>query len=142
MLMLLQVRKRNGSEKALDVNRPVKKIMSPVEAYLDDRGARKVSTGLPVSKSCVLGLVRQQQVRLVCSVLHSLAFHSLVRPSVRSFACLFVHSFIQTYARQAQQAQLGTYWSNHSVSSPWLSQSTHNMHSYKLCGAKIGCPCI
>lgn len=38
----LQVRKRNGSEKELDVNRPVKKIMSPVEAYLDDRGARKV----------------------------------------------------------------------------------------------------
>ena len=53
MLMLLQVRKRNGSEKELDVNRPVKKIMSPVEAYLDDRGARKVSTGLPVNKSCV-----------------------------------------------------------------------------------------
>ncbi|DBB02698.1 hypothetical protein WJX82_005349 [Trebouxia sp. C0006] len=38
----LQVRKRNGSETALAVNRPVKKIMSPVEAYLDDRGSRKV----------------------------------------------------------------------------------------------------
>lgn len=38
----LQVRKRNGSEKALAVNRPVKKIVSPVEAYLDDRGSRKV----------------------------------------------------------------------------------------------------
>ncbi|KAL0041882.1 hypothetical protein WJX79_007657 [Trebouxia sp. C0005] len=38
----LQVRKRNGSEKALAVNRPVKKITSPVEAYLDDRGSRKV----------------------------------------------------------------------------------------------------
>ena len=39
----VQVRKRNGSEKALAVNRPVKKIMSPVEAYLDDRGSRKAS---------------------------------------------------------------------------------------------------
>lgn len=38
----LQVRKRDGSEKGLAVSRPVKKIMSPVEAYLDDRGSRKV----------------------------------------------------------------------------------------------------
>ena len=42
LTVLLQVRKRNGAEKALAVNRPVKKIMSPVEAYLDDRGPAKV----------------------------------------------------------------------------------------------------
>ncbi|KAL3138941.1 hypothetical protein ABBQ32_005754 [Trebouxia sp. C0010 RCD-2024] len=38
----LQVRKRNGTERALAVNRPVVKITSPVEAYLDERGSRKV----------------------------------------------------------------------------------------------------
>ena len=41
-MLTLQVRKRNGAERALAVNRPVKKITSPVEAYLDDRGGRKV----------------------------------------------------------------------------------------------------
>ena len=38
----MQVRKRNGTEHALAVNRPVVRIVSPVEAYLDDRGNRKV----------------------------------------------------------------------------------------------------
>lgn len=39
----MQVRKHNGAERALAVNRPVVRIVSPVEAYLDDRGGRKVS---------------------------------------------------------------------------------------------------
>lgn len=41
-LSCMQVRKRNGTEHALAVNRPVVRIVSPVEAYLDDRGSRKV----------------------------------------------------------------------------------------------------
>ena len=39
----MQVRKRNGTEHDLAVNRPVVRIVSPVEAYLDDRGGRKVT---------------------------------------------------------------------------------------------------
>ena len=38
----LQVQKRDGRKAALNVSRPVKKITSPVDAYLDDRGGRKV----------------------------------------------------------------------------------------------------
>ena len=62
----MKVRKRNGTEQALAVNRPVVKIMSPVEAYLDERGSRKVtpciihcfywagSEGLAVHAHCTL----------------------------------------------------------------------------------------
>ena len=38
----LQVQKRDGRKAALSISRPVKKIVSPVDAYLDDRGGRKV----------------------------------------------------------------------------------------------------
>ena len=40
--MFTQVQKRDGRKEALSVSRPVKKITSPVDAYLDDRGGRKV----------------------------------------------------------------------------------------------------
>lgn len=47
--LCVQVQKRDGRKEALSVSRPVKKITSPVDAYLDDRGARKVQA---VSSSC------------------------------------------------------------------------------------------
>ena len=80
------------------MSRPVKKIMSPVEAYLDDRGSRKVASYvlavlcLHLLKIFACKPEHQEPVGSAITCLFMLTKHTEVITKQTSYKCLVVAS--------------------------------------------------